>query len=74
MKQTDRFPAGVRLLGKTIRKLDQTSERLGISRAAVVELLVWKCADRLQPISLDAQGLPPGSRGRKGQGRRKPQT
>jgi hypothetical protein len=66
-----RLNAGIKLVPDTLALLDQTAERLGLSRNATVEVMVRKCASHLQPISLDSDLLPPDHRGKRGQGRRK---
>lgn len=65
-----RINTGVRILKSAADKLDATSRRLGISRTAVVEQLIFLCADHLKPVSLELAAGKQGSRGRKGMGRR----
>lgn len=59
----------VRLTPAAVTSLDAAAVRLGVSTAAVVELLATRYAPKLSPP--DADRLPDGFRGRKGGGRRK---
>jgi predicted ArsR family transcriptional regulator len=67
----ERINTGVRILKSAADKLDATSTRLGISRTAVIEQLIYLCADHLKPVSLELTPGRQGSRGRRGMGRRK---
>jgi hypothetical protein len=66
----ERVSSGLRLRRSTLNKLDAAAERLGMSRQTVVELLTDH-ADSILPPTIDAARLPPGGRGKRGQGRRK---
>jgi hypothetical protein len=63
----ERTNTGLRLRVKTVNKLDEAAARLCVSRAAVVEALVWSYADRLRS---NQPTLPTDSRGKRGLGRR----
>jgi hypothetical protein len=66
-----RKPLYTKLRHSRLEKLDATAKRLEMSRAAVLEVLIWKCADHVQAATIDAAALPPNHRGKRGEGRRK---
>ncbi len=62
----ERKNTGMRLLPETVERIDRASQRLGRSRAAVVDIVVALHADGLTAETLAPLGsIPNGSRARR---------
>jgi hypothetical protein len=67
-----RINTGMRLLQSSLTKIDAAGERLGRSRAAIVDILVYLHADQLSPETMvPASAIPPDSRARRTAPKRK---
>lgn len=67
MGDGERLNTGMRLTTTALAKIDRAAERLGRSRAAVVEILAYLHADKLGPDTMiPAAAVPPDTRARPG--------